>query len=110
MSEDLKKNRLLLEISNRIRHLNREIINPKIPELTIDGLLPVMSLVARVRALYLTEVFDVAAIAGDDGLPTVDQINKLRNLRHIYEELVSGAQAVETAIERGYLDVTGELK
>ncbi len=106
MSEDLKKNRLLLEISNRIRHLNRAIINPKIPELTIDGLLPVMSLVARVRALYLMEVFDVAAMAGDDGLPTVDQINKLRDLRQLYEELVSGAKAIDTAIERGYLDVS----
>ncbi len=38
-------------------------------------------------------------------MPNPDQVRSLRKLRETYEEMVSGAQALETAIERGYLDV-----
>ncbi|MES9957524.1 MAG: hypothetical protein ABW086_10760 [Sedimenticola sp.] len=99
-------NRLLLEIDKTIRELNRDAINPQIPELMLDDLTPVMALVARSRAIYLRELFDVANIA-DEGMPSPDQIRQLRQLREAYEELVAGAQALETAIQRGYLDVQG---
>ncbi|MES9870652.1 MAG: hypothetical protein ABW082_13410 [Sedimenticola sp.] len=99
-------NRLLLEIDKTIRELNRDAINPQIPELMLDDLTPVMALVARSRAIYLRELFDVANIAGE-GMPSPDQIRQLRQLREAYEELVAGAQALETAIQRGYLDVQG---
>ncbi|MET0094716.1 MAG: hypothetical protein ABW120_14340, partial [Sedimenticola sp.] len=56
-------NRLLLEIDKTIRELNRDAINPQIPELMLDDLTPVMALVARSRAIYLRELFDVANIA-----------------------------------------------
>jgi hypothetical protein len=97
-------NRLLLEMSNSIRQLNQDIINPAIPELTLDDLVPVMTMVASARRDYLQELMAVAnATSGE--LPSVDQIKSLRNFRLLYEELLSGAQALETAIERGYLDV-----
>jgi hypothetical protein len=99
------KNRLLLEISNSKRCINQETINPEIPELTLDDLKPVMKMVAVARANYLQHLFSISKTAGDDG-PSVDDIKRLKNLRLIYEELSSGAQALEAAIERGYLDVS----
>ena len=100
----LDNNRLLLEIDKTIRELNRETINPAIPELALDDLCPVMNLVARSRAAYLKELFAVANMA-EPGLPSPEQIRQLRRTRETYEEMVSGAQALETAIQRGYLDV-----
>ncbi|MCP4088418.1 MAG: hypothetical protein GY746_01295 [Gammaproteobacteria bacterium] len=103
---DLDNNRLLLEISNRIRELNRDIINPVIPELTLDDLNPVLSMVARARAEYLNKLFDTAAVAQDQN-PSPEQVSQLNHLRTTYEELVTGVQALESAIERGYIDVHG---
>ncbi len=98
-------NRLLLEISNCIRHLNRETIDPAIPELTLGDLKPVMKMVAHARANYLQQLF-IAADAAENGVPSLDHIERLKEMRLIYEELVTGAQALETAIERGYLSVS----
>ncbi len=103
---NLDNNRLLLEISSRIRELNRNIINPVIPELTLDDLNPVLKLVARARAAYLKELFDLAGMATEQ-IPSPGQVSHLNNLRTTYEELVTGVQALESAIERGYLDVHG---
>ena len=104
MPFETENNRLLLEIDKEIRELNRDTINPRIPNLNVKDLKPVMCMVARSRADYLQELFDLASVCGD-GLPSPDQIRHLRNLRSTYDELVSGAQALNTAIERGYLDV-----
>jgi len=103
---ELDNNRLLLEISSRIRELNRRIINPVIPELALDDLSPVLKLVAMARAAYLKELFDLAGIVGDQ-IPSPGQVTQLSHLRSTYEELVTGVQALESAIERGYLDVQG---
>ncbi|KRT55177.1 hypothetical protein [endosymbiont of Ridgeia piscesae] len=97
-------NRLLLEIDKTIREINRETINPAIPKLSLSDLNPVMVLVARARVVYLKELFDIAGVVGN-GLPSPDQIDQLKKLRETYEELVNGAQSLEIAIQRGYLDV-----
>ncbi len=107
--ETVGHSRLLLEISKTLRQLNQDIINPAIPGLKLDDLVPVMKMVACARRDYLKELMDVAnSVSGD--LPSLDQVKKIRNLRLVYEELVSGAKALETAIERGYLDVAGGEK
>lgn len=102
MSKDI--NRLLLQLEQAIKRLNQETINPVLPELTLAGLAPVMSMVAKSRAIYLKELFDLASSC-DECVPSAPQIDNLRALRQAYEEMVSGAQALETAIQRGYLDV-----
>jgi hypothetical protein len=102
MSNDNK--RLILEIEKTIRELNRDVINPVIPELTLEQLKPVVKMVARARAHYLRELFDLANLVGE-GSPGPDQIERLRGARLAYEELVEGAKSLETAIQRGYLDV-----
>jgi len=102
----IDNNRLLLEISKQVREINRETINPEIPEIKQDDLNPIIKLVAKARAVYVKEVFDISHMSDeDDILPSKDQIRHLKNLRESYDELLQAAHAVETAIERGYLDV-----
>lgn len=102
MDQDI--NRLLLELERSMRKINRESINPQIREVSIEDLHPLLSLVASARARYLKALFDLGADARD-GRPSGEQFDELAKLRHEYEELVSGAKALETAIQRGYLDV-----
>jgi hypothetical protein len=104
MNQDI--NRLLMELERSIRTINHEVINPQITELTIDGLRPVLCLVANARARYLKALFDLGASEDESKeRPTEAQFEDLRQLRLEYDELVSGAKALETAIQRGYLDV-----
>jgi len=103
----MDNNRLLLEIDAVRSELNRQVINPLFSDLTVDALTPVMTMVAHARAAYLRELFDLPKCAGESATPQPEQIQKLKLLRIIFEELVSASQAMETAIERGYLDVKG---
>lgn len=100
----MKNNRLLLELEQAIRRINQEVINPEIAELTINDLCPVLKMVARARADYLKKLFDLAGV-NKNGALSSGQINELRELRITYDECVAGAQALETAIQREYLDV-----
>ncbi len=102
MNQDI--NRLLMELERSMRTTNREAINPQIQELTIDGLRPVLQLVATARARYLKALFDLAG-TGEQSSLDEQQLKQLTQLRHEYEELAAGAKALETAIQRGYLDV-----
>ena len=100
----VENNRLLLMIEKSLRDINRDTINPLFNELKIDDLTPVLNLVARARADYLKKLFEIAE-RHPDGLPTVDDINELKDIRMRYQELVTASQALETAIERNYLEV-----
>jgi hypothetical protein len=97
-------NRLLLELERQIREINRETINPVFPHIGIGDISPVMRMVASSRAAYLKELFDIGEVSGE-GMPSPEQISKLRQLRETYEEMVHATKALETAIQRGYLDV-----
>lgn len=98
-------NRLLLELENCVKNANKGIINPEIPELDINHIRPVMEMVARARAAYLKTLFEVNEEVGE-GIPDPQQVTKLSNARKTFEELVQASQALETAIQRGYLDVS----
>jgi len=100
---ELDVNRLLLQFEQAVREINRTEINPRIPELKLSDLNPVVSMVAKARARYLKELFDLASASDDE--PRPEQIKKLQRLRQTYEALSEGAKALEIAIERGYLDV-----
>jgi hypothetical protein len=98
-------NRLLMELERSMRSINRELINPKIKELTVDEMRPVLCLVAHARSRYLKALFDLGeGLEGSQ--PTDGQFAELRKLRIQYEELMTGAKALETAIQRGYIDVS----
>jgi hypothetical protein len=79
------------------------MINPKISELTLDELRPIVKMVAHTRAAYIKELFDLAATC--KGVPEKTRIDKLRTRREAFEESVAAANALEIMIKRGYLDV-----
>lgn len=102
---DLQSNRFLLELEKKRRDLNREVMNCEIQELSFENLEPAVTLAARTRLEYIRELLDIAQVA--DGLPSPEQVAVLARKREAYEELAAAATALETAIARGYLDVTG---
>ena len=60
-------------------------------------------MVAHARVASLRELFDISSMA--NGLPSKDQVRQLRTIRETFDELVAAANALETVIQRGYLDV-----
>lgn len=102
MSQDI--NRLLMELERLMRTVNREVINPQIKQLSIEEMRPVLCLVANARARYLKAFFKLGADAGDRE-PTETQLAALTQLRLQYTELAEASKALETAIQRGYIDV-----
>lgn len=103
MSRD--SSRLIMELDKYRREINREHINPTLPAVDMETLSPVVKVCARARASYIETLFKIANDDSDEGC-TLDQIEQLRQHRIAYEELVSAANALETVIKRGYVDVT----
>jgi len=96
-------NRLLLAFEQQLREINREILNPMIEELDTEQLAPVIRMVAVARGNYLQALIDVSKQTHGE-MPSDSQIKELQKMRVRYDELVSAAQALEVAIQRGYLD------
>jgi len=101
---DMEHNRLLMQLDKYRREVNREVLNPAIPELALEDLKPMLGMVAEARAQYVSELLEVAKLSGNN-LPTPEQIRQLKVCRETYDELVAAANALETVIQRGYLDV-----
>lgn len=101
---DMDNNRLLMQLDKYRREINREVINPEIPELAIEDLKPMLAMVAHARAQYVSELLEIAKLSSE-GTPTPEQIRQLKACRETYDELVAAANALEAVIQRGYLDV-----
>lgn len=97
-------NRMLLELDKLRREINRETISPVVPALSLEELKPMLTMVASARAQYVRELLDLAKLS-PDAKPTPAQIDRLRHHREAYDELVKAAHALETVIEREYLDI-----
>jgi len=95
-----------MELEKRRREINREMINPTLATVEIDTIVPVINVCAKARAAYITCLME---IANDDSeeVCTFAQIEKLKQHRIAYDELVSAANALETVIKRDYVDVIG---
>lgn len=100
-----ENSRMLLAFEQQMRKINRETLNPLIDALSPADLEPMLRMVAKARALYLQELLRIANENGGE-LPNDQQIKTLHQRRLRYDELVAAARALETAIQRGYLDVT----
>ncbi|PIE44508.1 MAG: hypothetical protein CSA50_00205 [Gammaproteobacteria bacterium] len=99
-------NRILMQFEHLMRQSNRERINPVIDELAIDDLKPIIDLVARSRADYLKHLYDLCSkYHGSDGLPSPEELKRLRAYRNRFVELADGAKSFEISIQRGYLDI-----
>lgn len=99
--------RLLLKLEQTRKEINRAIINPEIKTLELQDLKPIVEMVSRARAAYVAELFRLAAETPEDQTPP--SIAYLRQLRETFDELVAATNALETMIERGYVDVKGRL-
>ena len=100
----IDNNRLLLELEKQRKEINRSIINPAIPELSLESLNPMLTMVAQARKNYLCCLTEMADICQGNA-PDSEQVATLRGYRETYDELVSAVNALETAIQRDYLDV-----
>ncbi|MGB0747520.1 MAG: hypothetical protein ACPGO3_02140 [Magnetospiraceae bacterium] len=105
MREDMRdSNRLVSLLNQAVRQTNERVIDPMIPKLTLDSIAPAIEVTAEVRGAYLRTFLDIAKASRTSGV-TDEQIAKLAKLRKAYDELSHGFQALEAAIERGYLNV-----
>lgn len=103
MNTEADINRARMEMQQTLRDINRDVIHGMVPGLDSNTLKPLFELVAKARGLYIKKLLEVANGTGE--LPTDDQVRDLHLLRKSYDELLSGGQMIETAIERGYIDV-----
>lgn len=104
--EETDINRFLLQFEQLMRNANREHINPKIEELALEDLKPIVELVARTRAAYLENLQQLCnKYAGSEELPSNEEMQRLRAYRNRFIELADGAKSFEISIQRGYLDL-----
>ncbi|CCQ72738.1 hypothetical protein [Magnetospira sp. QH-2] len=107
MRSDMRtSNRLRFMMETAVKQANREILDPMIPELTAETIKPIVDATARMRGEYLMALFAVADTVSSGNL-SMSSVERLRELRVAYDELAHAFQALETAIERGYLTVKG---
>ena len=102
MSRD--SSRLMLEIDKQRSEINRHEINPTLTEVEIDTILPVIKVCAKARAKYIACLMEIANSEAEENC-NPEKIEQLRQYRLTYEELVSAANALETVVKRGYVDL-----
>ena len=98
--------RLLLELDKRRRDINKETINANVDDLNIEKLKPVVDMVANSRAAYIGALMKLSNSKSDNS-PSIKEMDELKERRTEFEELVAAANALEVAIERGYVDIIG---
>ena len=96
--------RFLMTFERAVQEANREAINPKLPPLKVENVVPLMATVARLRARYLQLAFEVCDKNGKIP-PNSEQISRLKETRLEYEEMLKAAQELEHCVNRGYVDI-----
>ncbi len=81
---------------------NREVIHKQIPDLNRETFQQLAVMVARYRASYLEAAIKLSSSANNcDAMCLEDLIHK----RKLFEEGRAAFEALERAIERGYVDI-----
>ena len=81
---------------------NREVIHKLIPNLNTETFQQLAVMVARLRAQYLEAAINLSRSANHADGALVDD---LKAKRQLYEEGRAAFEALERAIERGYVDM-----
>lgn len=109
MTKDQINYKFISKLDTLLRERNRAIIDPMIPELTEETVDDLIDFTAAVRGAYLKQYYDLTrSHKGDTKLPTAKEIKDLKATRRLYTEMTEAFQALQTAIERGYLTVESE--
>lgn len=100
-TELLKRQRKFIEeIERSIRVANREILQDRIPELNQQSFVRMADYVAGLRANYLQ-----GALSPDRETDAASWAARLRQHRQTYEEACNAFDALQRAIECGYVDI-----
>lgn len=98
-----QQNRFLLELDKLRRDVNRDILGPRIGSMTIERLTPIITAVAHARADYLEALIRFGE-ESNNAAPRSDDIAELKRRREAFDELVAAANALETIIQRDYIE------
>ena len=96
------------EVEHGIKDANRDIIHAQIPALDKERFVSLAVAVARLRAAYLSEALRLTDPEFSQDPPTA-LIQSLKARREAYEEARAAFEALQRAIERGYLELDGLL-
>jgi len=105
MNDELRNRRFTIQLEESIRAANQEVIGPMLPKMTAESVLPIAVMAAKMRGRYLAEAFKLRDGLGKDGMPSDQEIEKLKSFRLAYEEAQAVTRALEHAIERGYVPI-----
>lgn len=95
-----RQRQFLEEVERKIAEANREILHERIPELNKDSFVDLAKHVARLRATYLQ-----VALEGKEGEDANEFVQELRRRREAYDEARDAFEALQRAIQRGYVDI-----
>ncbi|HTY70696.1 MAG TPA: hypothetical protein VMH36_28870 [Alphaproteobacteria bacterium] len=102
-SRDLAAQRQFLEQLNlSVAVANREVIHQQIPNLNKETFQQLAVMVAKFRANYLEAAIK---LSGSPGSCDSECLADLRRKRELYDEGRAAFEALERAIERGYVDI-----
>jgi hypothetical protein len=102
-SKELAAQRQFLEkLEMAIVVANREVIHKQIPDLNQATFQSLAVMVAKFRANYLEAAIKLSALPGDCDASCFEDLKKKREL---YEESRAAFEALERAIERGYVEI-----
>ena len=96
-----RQRQFLEEVERKIAEANREILHERIPELDKSSFVALAKQVARLRATYLQAALTAATAAET----TEDFVSELRSKREAYDEAREAFDALQRAIQRGYVDI-----
>ncbi len=101
---ELAQQRQFLEkLEMAVAVANREVIHKLIPNLNQETFQQLAVMVARSRASYLEAAIKLAASPGGCD---ANCLADLRSKREMYEESRAAFDALERAIERGYVEIS----
>ena len=102
-SHGLAEQRQFLEqLEMSIAVANREVIHQQIPNLNRATFQQLAVMVAKFRANYLAAAMKLAESPGSCDGPCLEDLKRKREL---YDEGRAAFEALERAIERGYVDI-----
>ena len=98
----IAQKRFLSEIEHGIQAANREVIHAAVPELNKQSFFGLAVALAKLRASYLQAALQILRTPEPE-IPAL--LDDVAHRRQAFEEGSKAFEALERAIERGYVDI-----